>query len=93
MTRDELLGHFTDKEAWAHENYNRILAIIPDHKPTVGKHEAITHAHLANVLAEADKSCPKAADTIRWILWHNILNAQWYIHMAKMLPDAEKEDS
>lgn len=93
MKRDELVGHFTDKEAGDRERYNRILAEFPDRKSTVGKHEAQNYIHLANVLEEADKSCPKAADTIRWILWHKVLDAQWYMHMAEMLPPTLEEGS
>ena len=86
MDRGELVSSFTDREADSRERYNRLLANVPKRKSTVGKHEARNYIHLENVLEEADKACPKAADTIRWLLWHDILDAQWYMHMAEMLP-------
>ena len=80
-----LISSFTEREAISRERYNLLLVNFPKRKSTVGKHEAQNYVHLENVLKEADKSCPKAADTIRWLLWHDILDAQWYMHMAEML--------
>lgn len=92
MNSAELVSSFTDREAHSRERYNHILSKFPDRKPTVGKHEAQNFVHLEAVLAEADKTCPRAADTIRWLLWHDILDAQWYMHMAEMLI-SDKESS
>ena len=82
---------FTEHEANSREQYNHLLAKFPKRKSTVGKHEARNYAHLENVLKEADKTCPKAADTIRWLLWHEILDAQWHMHMAEMLKGQDDE--
>lgn len=78
----------------AHEQNarNRGNAVIRDaakKTSTVGKHEARNYAHLRAVLEEADKSCPRAADTIRWLIWHEILDAQWAMHMVEMIEPKE----
>lgn len=90
MDKAELVSSFTEREADSRERYNRLLANFPDRKSTVGKHEARNYIHLEKVLEEADKTCPKAADTIRWLLWHEILDAQWHMHMAEILTTSEE---
>tara|TARA_R100000951_G_C2644856_1_gene182202 strand:+ start:375 stop:656 length:282 start_codon:yes stop_codon:yes gene_type:complete len=85
MDKAELVSSFKERATDSGNRYNRLLAKFPKRKSTVGKHEAQNYIHLENVLEEADKTCPKAADTIRWLLWHDILDAQWYLHMAEML--------
>lgn len=92
MTPAEALKSFRDVEQSTRETYNSIIGIKPDRKAIVGKHEARNHVHLAAVLKEADKVCPRAADTIRWLLWHEILDAQWAIHMVKMIESGEQSD-
>ncbi len=93
MDKAALVASFTECEANARERGNRIISAKPDRKNTVGKHEARNYVHLEAVLAEADQACPRAADTIRWLIWHGIVDAQWYMHMAEMLemPDDTKE--
>lgn len=62
----------------------------PDRPMTVGKHEAGNHVHLQRVLAEADQTCPRAADTIRWLIWHDVLDAQIMHAMAKQAYKAQQ---
>lgn len=70
----------------------RLVAIgRPDRPMTVGKHEASNHVHLQRVLAEADETCPHAADTIRWLLWHDVLDAQMMHSMAKHAYELKEE--
>lgn len=88
----ELSKLFQEQEESLRERYNQILREFPDRKPVVGKHEALVVTHLKSVLKSADEDCPKAADTIRWLLWHDILTAQWYLHMAEMLPGAREDE-
>jgi hypothetical protein len=92
MNKAALISSFADHEENIRERYNRLLANFPKRKSTVGKHEARNYIHLENVLEDADKSCPKAADTIRWLLWHDILDAQWHMHMAEMIEDTEEAE-
>jgi hypothetical protein len=89
MTLAEALKSFRDVEKSTRERHNAIIGIKPDRKATVGKHEARNYVHLADVLKEADATCPRAADTIRWLLWHEILDAQWAMHMAEMIEPKE----
>lgn len=92
MKPSEALDAFRNAEQNARDRYNPILANFPDRKPVVGKHEARNHVHLEETLAEADEKCPRAADTIRWLLWHDIVDAQWGMHMVEMLQvDGEGE--
>lgn len=42
---------------------------------SVGKHRARNWQHLKEVYAEARESCPRAADTIAWLLWWDIGDA------------------
>ena len=85
MQLSEAISAFRSVEQNTRERHNAIIGIKPDRKPTVGKHEARNYVHLAEVLTEADKDCPRAADTIRWLLWHEILDAQWAMHMVEMI--------
>lgn len=48
---------------------------IEDFETSVGKHEARNWASLKDVYEEARKKCPRAADTIAWLLWWDIVNA------------------
>lgn len=90
MTPSEALKSFRDVEQNTRERNNAIIGIQPDRKATVGKHEARNHVHLSAVLKEADETCPRAADTIRWLLWHDILDAQWAMHMVEMIESEEQ---
>ena len=91
MTPKEALKSFRSVEQNTRERHNAIIGIKPDRKATVGKHEARNHAHLERVLREADEACPLAADTIRWLLWHEIVDAQWVVNMAEMIECKEAE--
>lgn len=89
MHLDEAIKSFRDVEQNTRERHNEVIGDRPDRMPTVGKHEARNYVHLKNVLQEADGSCPRAADTIRWLLWHEILDAQWAMHMVEMIETVE----
>lgn len=91
MNKVELVSSFKERATDSGNRYNHLLSKFPKRKSTVGKHEAQNYIHLEKVLEEADQSCPKAADTIRWLLWHDILDAQWYMHMAEMLKDDKEQ--
>ena len=55
----------------------QVLAVFPpDYTCNVGKHEAVNYKRLEGVVAEALTHCPKAAETIYWLLWHKQLAAQ-----------------
>lgn len=43
---------------------------------SVRKHEARNHEHLRRIYAEARDIAPRFADTLAWLLWHDILDAQ-----------------
>lgn len=85
MTVAELVKSFTERESRTRLGNNSVISEAFGRSTTVGKHEAHNFVHLKRVLAEADEACPRAADTIRWLLWHEIVDAQWYMHMAEML--------
>lgn len=85
MRQSEALKAFRDVEENTRNRNNGIICIKPERPATVGKHEAKNWVHLENVLAEADGKCPRAADTIRWLLWHEVLNAQWAMQMVEMI--------
>lgn len=89
LTTRELIQHFRDRERDVREGSNAVLKTSQGRKVVVGKHEAQNYAHLERVLSEADEACPRAADTIRWLLWHKVLDAQWYMYMAEMLDERE----
>lgn len=89
MTPSEAIKSFRGVEKNTRDRNNAIIGIKPDRKVTVGKHEARNYAHLSAVLKEADDACPRAADTIRWLLWHEILDAQWAMHMVEMIESKE----
>ena len=92
MTPAEALKSFRDVERNTRERHNAVIGIKPDRKATVGKHEARNYVHLEQVLKEADAACPRAADTIRWLLWHEILDAQWAMHMVEMIESEESSE-
>ncbi len=92
MDRTEALKAFRQVEESTRERHNAIIGIKPDRAVTVGKHEARNVVHLGAVLAEADEVCPRAADTIRWLLWHEILDAQWAMHMVEMIETVDHKN-
>ncbi len=81
----EAVQAFRGVEENARELCKVVLADKPNRAVTVGKHTARNHVHITSVLAEADEKCPRAADTIRWLIWHEVLDAQWSMHMLEML--------
>lgn len=76
MTLEEFREILRRDEAFDRERLNEVLGSQPDRPTTVGKHEAKSWVHLRAVIAEADDACPRAADTIRWLLWHDLLSQQ-----------------
>jgi hypothetical protein len=40
--------------------------------PTIGRHQAVNHAHLRKVYLEAREKYPEFADTLAWLLWWKI---------------------
>lgn len=88
ISREELRRLHREAVAAAEEAYNAVVGGDSGRKMTVGKHEAKNHAHLKSVLEEADEVCPKAADTIRWLIWHGVLKAQ---QMASFVEDEDAQ--
>lgn len=83
LTIDEMRDQFRQMK----QNADDALRVcIPEgFKPTLGKHEAVNHASMKRVIAEAQAACPDAAATIAWLLWHKSLDWQ---HMSLLLePD------
>ncbi|MEO0782530.1 MAG: hypothetical protein AAFZ46_12280 [Pseudomonadota bacterium] len=80
-----VLKAFRAVEQDVRTRHNAVINIKPDRPATVGKHEARNYVHLSAVLKEADEACPRAADTIRWLLWHEIVDAQWAMYMVEMI--------
>ncbi|CAM3780968.1 hypothetical protein [Litorimonas haliclonae] len=70
----------------AQEGLSRIMPKAKERKLTVGKYEASNWTHLEQVLSDADESCPRAADTIRWLIWWKALDLQT---LAYLLSDVE----
>lgn len=68
----------------ARRRLDLILNEVPGNEMTVDKHEAETLEHLKQILTEADETCPRAADTIRWLIWHNVLEANRMQNLAMM---------
>ncbi|NDV51525.1 hypothetical protein [Salipiger sp. PrR003] len=60
-------------------------------KVTVRKHEAVHPITLKSVYEEALEKCPRAADTILWLLWHAILDENRYAMLTA--PDEEDDAS
>jgi len=85
MDLQAAIDAFRSHEQNARKRGNTVLRDAAKKTSTVGKHEARNYVHLAQVLAEADEACPRAADTIRWLIWHEILDAQWAMHMVEMI--------
>lgn len=62
-------------------------AVVPKgtKTPHVGKHEACNYAHLRAVIEEARETCPRAADTIVWLLWHRSLRSVRNLNVGEHL--------
>lgn len=87
MDKGEALKLFRDVEKDARRRCKRVTDKNPDRASTVGKYEARNYVHIDSVIAEADELCPRAADTIRWLIWHEVLDAQWAMHMVEMIEE------
>ncbi|EPX84782.1 hypothetical protein Salmuc_01355 [Salipiger mucosus DSM 16094] len=42
------------------------------------------------MIAEADEACPRAAETIRWLIWHSVLDL---VRMKQIADDLEEDKS
>jgi hypothetical protein len=83
VTLEEFREVLRRDEALERDGLTQVLAERPDGPAMVGKHEAKNWAHLRAVIAEAQDACPRAAETIRWLLWHGVLDAQRVMLMAE----------
>lgn len=70
------------EEVLDREGLEAVLGSNPERAPTVRKYEAKHWAHLKEVVAIADDECPRAADTIRWLLWWTVSHSQRMVLMA-----------
>jgi hypothetical protein len=85
-------AHKEHKETAAHlrERMAFVLGDMSQQKMTVGKHEAMNWVSLKSVYEEALEKCPRAAHTIAWMLWHDIIHADRFAALTE--PEAAKED-
>jgi hypothetical protein len=88
MTLNEFISMLRREEASARGDLAKALADRPAGPTAVGKHEAKNWTHLRTVISEAQDACPRAAETIRWLLWHSVLDAQRIMMIAE---DIEQE--
>lgn len=77
----------------ARETYKEVVGSDVGRTMTVSKHVATNHVHLRNVIAEADEQCPRAADTIRWMLWHNVLRVNRIGNMVAESPASSSQSA
>lgn len=82
MTLEEFREMLRRDEALDREALSKVLADRPAGPAIVGKHEATNWAHLRAVISEAQEACPRSAETIRWLLWHRVLDAQRVMQLA-----------
>ena len=90
MDIQTVVDAFRQREQSTRERGNVVIRNAAKTTSSVGKHEARNYAHLLSVLEEADAACPRAADTIRWLIWHEILDAQWAMQMVELIDSGEK---
>ena len=60
---------------------------------TISKHTAVNRAQLKETVAIADQQCPLAADTIRWLLWWNVLTFQTLALLNEDLPQKREHST
>lgn len=68
-------AEFKERAAHARRALSYVCGDLSKRVPTVGKHEARNHEHLRRIYAEARDEFPRFADTLAWLLWHDILDA------------------
>lgn len=83
-----ILGQLESREDTARHHLDLIMKNKPDRPMTVGKHEAFNHKHIQDLITKADEVLPEASDTIRWLVWHKVLDFQTLTTLFKMF---EKE--
>lgn len=88
MTLDEFRDMLRREVDGDRESLREVLAERPEGPVVVGKHEAKNWTHLRGVIAEAQETCPRAAETIRWLLWHGVLDAQRVMMLADEIKPA-----
>ena len=82
---------FTERAAQARKALWHVCGDVSGTPATVGKHEAKNHEHLRQVYAEAKESFPRFADTLAWLLWHDIVDADRLEWLSKdALIEAER---
>ena len=82
---------FTERAAQARKAIWHVCGDVSGTPATVGKHEAKNHEHLRQVYAEAKESFPRFADTLAWLLWHDIVDADRLEWLSKdALIEAER---
>ncbi|WP_020042145.1 hypothetical protein [Salipiger mucosus] len=72
------------------EGLEAVVDARPEGPAIVGKHQARNYTHLKAVIAEADEACPRAAETIRWLIWHSVLDL---VRMKQIADDLEEDKS
>lgn len=72
-----------DRAASCRERFTFVLGDTSGEKMTVGKHEALNWTSLKSVYEEAREKCPRAAHTIAWMLWHDILEADRFAALTE----------
>lgn len=93
LSLEEFTKILKESEDHARRGLERIHSNLPDRPPLVGKHQAKNWNHLQEVLAEAETACPRAADTIYWLLWHDVLRCQRVRLMAEELITGSSEET
>ena len=87
MTLDDFVVLLEREEKGLREGLSAVIGDRPDGPAVVGKHEAINHVHLRTMIASAQESFPEVAETLRWLLWHRVVNAQRLSFLARDVRD------
>lgn len=69
----DALAEFKSSAEFARKAYAHVCGGIKGRTASVGKHEAKNHEHLRRIYEEAKDAFPRFADTLAWLLWHEIL--------------------
>jgi hypothetical protein len=59
--------------------------------PTIGRHQAVNHAHLRRTYLEAREKFPEFADTLAWLLWWKIVDFDRLALLTKVEATEETE--
>lgn len=70
----DALKEFKERAEFARKAYQHVCGDIAGRVPTVGKHQAVNHEHLRRIYVEAKDAFPQFADTLAWMLWHEIVS-------------------